>query len=174
METVPDPREPVSQQPAPPRGALREVLGLPVILYRLHLGWVLGHRFLLLVHRGRKTGIVRRVVLEVIGRDEARRESLVVAGWGTKTQWLGNVEAGGAIEVLTGRERFRPEWRVLGQDEAVAALAAYERRNRWMRPVVHRALGYLLGWRYDGTDGARRRAMAQLRVVAFRPADLRT
>ena len=39
---------------------------MPIYLYRLDLGRLLGHRFLLLVHRGRKSGLLRETVLEVI------------------------------------------------------------------------------------------------------------
>jgi hypothetical protein len=44
------------RQPAPPHGVLRALLSLPVHLYHARLGFLLGHRFLLLVHTGRRTG----------------------------------------------------------------------------------------------------------------------
>jgi len=34
-------------------------LRMPVWLYRLHLGWLLGNRFLCIAHRGRKSGKLR-------------------------------------------------------------------------------------------------------------------
>ena len=49
-------------------------------------------------------------------------------------------------------------------------LTDYERRNRWVMPVIRRALSWLVGWRYDGSDEARRRLVGQLPFVAFRPA----
>jgi hypothetical protein len=49
-----------------PTGWVRALLRLPILLYRLHLGWLLGHRFLLLTHVGRKSGLQRRTVLEVV------------------------------------------------------------------------------------------------------------
>ena len=39
----------------PPGPVLRSVLRLPVYLYRWKLGWMLGHRFLLIVHEGQRT-----------------------------------------------------------------------------------------------------------------------
>ncbi|MBE3142614.1 MAG: hypothetical protein IMZ61_01640 [Planctomycetes bacterium] len=39
-----------------PRGLLRLSLRLPILLYKAHLGWVLGDRFLMLTHTGRKSG----------------------------------------------------------------------------------------------------------------------
>ena len=38
-----------------PRGWLRALLRVPTLLYRVHTGWLLGHRFLLLTHVGRKS-----------------------------------------------------------------------------------------------------------------------
>jgi hypothetical protein len=39
------------------------MLKLPLLLYRLGLGWIFGHRFLLLTHKGRRSGKVRQTVL---------------------------------------------------------------------------------------------------------------
>jgi hypothetical protein len=49
-----------------PAGALKLALRLPIYLYRLNLGWLLGHRFLLFAHLRRKSGLLRDTVLEVI------------------------------------------------------------------------------------------------------------
>ena len=156
-------------QPAPPGGMLRALLGLPVHLYHAHLGVLLGHRFLLLVHTGRRTGIRRETVLEVIRYDRVSREAVVAAGWGRRTGWLHNVEAGLAREVWIGRERFVPAFRVLAADEAERLFADYERRNRLIAPLVRAVISRLVGWRYDGTQASRRRVVEQLSLVGLRP-----
>ena len=167
---VPPQPNPEPRQPAPPRGLLRVILQLPVHLYHAHLGALLGNRFLLLVHTGRRTGVRRETVVEVVHYDRATQEAIVTAGWGVRTQWLHNVEAGLATEVWIGRRRFVPLYRVLATDEAVRVFADYERRNRLAGPIVRAVLSRLVGWRYDGTPAARRRVVEQLRLVAFRPA----
>lgn len=159
-----------SRQPSPPRGLMGRLLALPVWIYRLRLGWLLGTRFLMLTHRGRSTGRVRQVVVEAMAHDPATGESLVMAGWGRRTQWLLNLEAGGGIEGRTGRLRYRPAVRLLEPDEAEAVLAGYELRNRVAVPVVRRVLSGLLGWDYDGSPAARARAVRQLQIVGLRPA----
>ena len=170
--TTPPETTPI-RQPAPPGGVLRTLLGLPVHLYHAHLGVLLGHRFLLLVHTGRKTGMRRETVLEVVRDDPTTSESVVAAGWGRRTGWLHNVEAGLAHEVWTGRQRFAPAYRILPPVEAERLFADYERRNRLIGPLLRAVLSRLLGWRYDGTPTARRRAVEQLSLVAFRPHDAR-
>ncbi len=157
-----------ASQPAPPRGILRTLLRLPVHVYHVHLGVLLGHRFLLLRHTGRRTGAARETVLEVLHYDPLAREAVVAAGWGRKTQWLHNVEAGLAREVWIGRERYVPSYRVLAPDEAERLFADYERRNRLIAPVVRAVLSRLVGWHYDGSAASRRRVADQLPLVGFR------
>ena len=157
-------------QPAPPSGLTAWLLGLPRYLYRLRLGFLLGHRFLVLVHRGRRTGRRRETPLEVLRYDPSRGEALVAAGWGRRTQWLHNVEAGLALEIRIGRERYLPDWRRLDDEEAMRAIAWYERHGGLPVGLVRRVISALAGWPYDGSPEARLRLARQLPVLAFRPA----
>lgn len=144
-----------------PTGALRLAFRLPMYLYDLGLGWLLGHRFLLLTHRGRKTGRMRRTVLEVIRYDPSIRESIVASGWGERADWYRNLRANPALEVQTGRERYVPTQRFLSQEEVRNELAGYERSHPW----AARILAPLLGFRsYD-------EATSSLRMVALRPQE---
>lgn len=157
------------QQPAPPRGFLGWLLGLPIHLYHAHLGFLLGHRFLVLIHEGRRTGRRHETPLEVVRYDPVSREAIVAAGWGRKTQWLHNVEAGLAREVWIGRERYTPSCRFLEADEAADVLEGYERHSGLPKALVRSVLGRLLGWRYDGSADARQRAAGQLPMIGLRP-----
>ena len=57
--------------PPKPPGLRKWVYALPRHLYALHLGWLFDHKFLLLTHRGRKTGLIRRTVIAVILYEDA-------------------------------------------------------------------------------------------------------
>lgn len=151
-----------------PRPWIRWALRLPRYLYRWQLGWLLGHRFLLLEHHGRHSGRRYETVLEVVRWDPGA-EVIVVSGWGPRADWYRNLMAGGDVHVTLARHRFHAAFRVVPPDEAVTALAGYEHRNRFVRPVINRTLGYLVGWRYDGSPEARRRLVDQLPMVGFRP-----
>lgn len=148
-----------------PSGVLRMAFRLPIHLYRLNLGWLLGHRVLLLTHRGRKSGRVRQTPLEVIRHDAATGESVVVSAWGNKADWYRNIEANPAMEIRTGRERYVPEQRFLSPEEVYDEISTYERRH----PLLVRAIPRWLGFRLDGTAEARRRFADSVRMVAFRP-----
>ncbi|MHA6793791.1 nitroreductase family deazaflavin-dependent oxidoreductase [Pseudonocardia bannensis] len=153
-----------------PRRLLALGLRAPVVLFDLGAGRLLGHRFLLLTHRGRRTGFVRRTVLEVLRWDPDRREAVVLAGFGPDSDWLRNIERAPALEVQVGRDRFVPAHRVLGPAEAAASLAGYEQRNRAIAPIVRAILSRLAGFRYDGSSAGRARLLTELPVVAFWPA----
>lgn len=99
-----------------PARVLRLLFRLPIYLYRLNLGWLVGHRGLLLVHRGRKSGRVYQTVLEVIFYDPETRESVVLSGWGEKADWYRNIKASPALEVQTGRQRYVPSQRFLAPE----------------------------------------------------------
>jgi deazaflavin-dependent oxidoreductase (nitroreductase family) len=161
--------KPITGQPAPPSGPLRTLLRIPIRFYHADLGWLFGRRFLLLVTTGRKTGRRRETVLEVVQYDRASQEAIVAAGWGAKTGWFHNVEAGLAQEVVIGRDRYEPAYRVLDVAEAERVFADYERRNRFAGPIVRRVISGLVGWRYDGSPGARRKVVEQLPLIGFRP-----
>ncbi len=148
-----------------PRGIIRLLLRLPIFLYRRHLGWLLGHRFLLLTHRGRKSGIIRRTVLEVVRFDPATHESIVVSAWGTHADWYRNIQAAPAQKIQTGTDCYIPVQRILTPDEAYDWLTVWEREHpieAWIFPKV-------LGIGYDGSEHSRRALVAAVRLVAFRP-----
>jgi deazaflavin-dependent oxidoreductase (nitroreductase family) len=156
-------------QPAPPKGIVGWLLTLPIYLYRAHLGFLLGHRFLLLVHEGRRTGRRHETPLEVVRYNRSTREAVVAAAWGRKTQWLYNVEAGLARQVSIGRERYVPTYRLLDVEEAVKVLEGYENHSGLPKAFVRRVLSIVLGWRYDGSAAARRRAVEQMTLLGLRP-----
>lgn len=149
---------------------MRRLLGAPRQLYRHGWGRLLGHRFLQLSHRGRRTGRQYHTVLEVVRYDPTTGEATVTAGFGKESDWLRNIQAGSDVVVSIGRASAPATFRMLPPDEAIEVFADYERRNALIRPVVRAVLSRLLGWEYDGTDVARRRLADQLPMVAFRPA----
>ena len=154
-----------------PRAAAIKLLRAPTHLYDWHAGWILGRRFLRLTHIGRRSGRRYQTMLEVIGENRATGEVIVIAGLGRSANWYRNLQTHGATEVAIGRERFTPRHRQLSQSEASTILADYERRNRLITPIVRRVLSWLVGWRYDGTDTARRQLVTELPVIGLRPAD---
>ena len=154
---------------APPNAALRRVFRAPVYLYRWKCGWLLGYRFLLLTHIGRRTGLRRHTVLEVMQYREQGPEAVVLSAFGRNPDWLRNIEKTPDPEVVIGSRCFVAAHRFLCEEEAVSVISDYEQRNRLIRPIIRLVLSRLLGWRYDGSPDDRRRLVTQLPVIAFYP-----
>lgn len=149
-----------------PGPLLRAFLRAPTWLYRARLGWLLGNRFLYMVHRGRRTGKARYTVVEVIRFDRDLPEVFAIAGWGPHTQWYENLRAAPAAKVRFGRHHWpRPEQRFPGQEEREELLSAYAREH----PRAARELGRAFGATELNEKEIARLAM-RTRAVAFRPA----
>ena len=144
---------------------LRRVFRAPLVLYRWHLGWILGRRFLLLEHRGRRTGAIRRTVLEVLRYDG--HEAVVIAGFGRSADWYRNVTHDPHVGVEIGMTRYEATARTLAEGEGAAVLADYESRHRYARGVTRWVISKLVGWRYDGTEEQRRTVARQLPIVVL-------
>jgi deazaflavin-dependent oxidoreductase (nitroreductase family) len=153
-----------------PGATLRRILRAPAYLYRWNCGWLLGHRFLLLIHVGRRTGLRRYTVLEVLQYRSDGPEAVVMSAFGRDADWLRNLETTPCPEVIIGRHRFTAAHRLLDEKEAMRVVAGYERRNWLVVQIIRAVLSRLLGWGYDGSQGMRRRLVRQLPLVAFRPA----
>ncbi|HKI54146.1 MAG TPA: nitroreductase family deazaflavin-dependent oxidoreductase, partial [Anaerolineales bacterium] len=91
----------------PPSKALRFGLRLPIFLYRIKLGWLLGDRFLMLTHTGRKSGLPRHTVIEVVKHDKETDTYYVVSGWGEKSDWYRNIRKTPQVTVQSGRRKFQ-------------------------------------------------------------------
>ncbi len=148
---------------------LRGLFRAPAYLYRWRCGWLLGRRFLLLVHTGRCTGLRRETVLEIMEYRDEGPEVVVMSAFGPKSDWLRNIQATPGPEVVIGSRRFTAVHRILGADEAVEVIAGYEQRNRLIAPIIYAVLSRLLGWRYVGSELDSRWLAAHLPLIAFRP-----
>lgn len=153
--------------PAPPKpqGLLKWAFRLPRYLYRWRLGWLLGHRFLMLTHLGRKSGRRRQTVLEVVHYTPQTQECIVMAGYGAQSDWYRNIQAHPAIEVQVGFQQYPPQQRLLSAVETLAVLEEYERPH----PLIFRQGMHLLGYAYDGTPARLRALSHALQGVAFCP-----
>jgi deazaflavin-dependent oxidoreductase (nitroreductase family) len=149
---------------------LRQLFRAPIYLYRWRCGWLLGHRCLLLIHVGRRTGLLRCTVLEIMEFRKNGPEMVVMSAFGRSADWLRNIEAAPDSEVVVvGSTRFTATHRFLDQNEAENVIAGYERRNRLIAPIIRTVLSRLLGWTYDGSERSRRQLADELPFIAFRP-----
>ena len=117
---------------------------VPTVLFRMNLGGLFGRRFLMITTRGRKTGRVRRSVIEVVENDRPTDSWTVFAAHGPNTGWYRNATSGGPVVITVGRRRFPVHVDDLDRAARVAVLRDYQ--------AAHPRLAALLGTAILGRD----------------------
>jgi deazaflavin-dependent oxidoreductase (nitroreductase family) len=132
----------------PPTGLTRFLYRLPISFYRLHIGWLLGGRFLLLNHIGRKSGQPRQVVLEVVGHDIDTDTYYVASGFGPKSQWLQNLQHTPDVNIQVGRKKMPVTAHILSPEESGQMMVNYAHQHA----KAAKNLMNLIGYKVDGSD----------------------
>lgn len=136
----------------------------PSYLFRAHLGFVFGKRFLMIEHRGRTSGTLYRTPLEVAGRYPERTEWIVTAGSGPMSDWYRNLQANGAEAVWVGSSRHpHPGVRFLDAAESADVMKVYESQH----PKTAARLRGAMGVSFDGTDEGRIEMMDEIPMVSL-------
>lgn len=154
----------IRQQPS---GLLRWFFRLPILFYRWGLGWVLGGRFLLLNHVGRKSGLPRQTVLEVVNYEQATDTYYVAVGFGPKTDWYRNLLQTPQTTIQVKQRRLTVTADPLSPEASGAAMVEYAHRH----PTAARNLSRLLGYDVQEETEAEYRRVGQelIQFVALRP-----
>jgi deazaflavin-dependent oxidoreductase (nitroreductase family) len=148
-----------------PTGLRRVLYGMPLGLYRVGLGWLLGHRFVLIHHLGRKSGRWRQVVVEAAERDQTTGAITVMAGFGTGTDWYRNLLAHPDARIQLGKQSTDVRAAPLTSVEAGEAIERYARRHPW----AARAMLRFLGLPVDGSGEAHRAAGRAIPALRLEP-----
>jgi len=102
---------------------------LPIGLYRIGLGRLLGHRFLCLEHLGRTSGLTRRTVLEVVAHEGGK--PVVPMAFGAATDWYRNLLAQPSAQITWVGMAGPVTAQVLDEAEATVVLARYVADHPW-------------------------------------------
>jgi len=137
---------------------LRRLLRAPIWLFRFRLGWLMGGRFIMLTHLGRKSGLPRQTVLEVVRHDKAGNAYYVASGWGAKADWYQNLSKTPRLLLDDGRHRYEAIAEKPPVDVAADILAGYARRS----PAAFKNLGRIMLGSEPATDAQGLRRMAEL------------
>lgn len=146
----------------PPTGIARFVARLPIQLYRVGLGWLLGGRFLRLTHIGRKSGKPREVVIEVISGSDGY---LVCSGLGPNADWYRNLLVTPGARIQVGRRRLEVLATPLPSEEGGEAMATYAS----LHPRAARQLMKVMGFEVDGSVEDFRAVGREVPFVRLRP-----
>ena len=112
-----------------PKGIERFIVRMPILLYRIGLGFLLGERFLMLTHIGRESGLVHRVVLEVVQHDIVNDRYYVASGWGEKSNWYQNVLNNPNVKFQVKNRKYDGYATRLDKEQTADVLFDYATRN---------------------------------------------
>lgn len=154
----------ISTPPAP-TGLTRTLFRLPIQLYRWRLGWLLGKRFVLVQHRGRNSGLRRRVVLEVIDIDPQTTAVTVASGYGTRSHWYRNLRCEPEATIQLGNRRTRARATFPSTAEGGLIMARYASRY----PRTAKRLCRFMGFAVDGSTDDFTQVGEHIRFVRLTP-----
>ncbi len=153
--------QPPQPIPYPDNPILRKLYRIPILLYRLGLGPLIGKYILILSTFGRKTGKVRRTPVEYFSH---QGKIFVISGFGNKPDWYKNLQAhpqaGLSIKdkrlyVNTRKPQTEAEW-----DGVIAYLKA--------SPVTHLSDQNLI---YKLDDPKTREGIKKWPILTFDPTE---
>ncbi|MBI4228854.1 MAG: nitroreductase family deazaflavin-dependent oxidoreductase [Deltaproteobacteria bacterium] len=149
-----------------PSRLLRLIFRLPILLYKIGLGWLFGDRFLMLTNIGRKSGLKHQVVLEVLYHNKTSGEYYVLSGWGDKSGWFMNIQKNPEVVVNVGGKKFEALAFQLTSVDAERVISKYAYQHRKAFQVLSkRILGVDLGV----TKKSFEELAASLPVICLRP-----
>jgi deazaflavin-dependent oxidoreductase (nitroreductase family) len=151
--------------PDPPRGLKAIPWRFPIWLYRLHLGWIVGHRMLLLIHKGRISGKDRTAMLEVIKYDRETNTNYVASGFGEKSDWFQNISKTPDVVIQVGSQKFTALAENLPEGEARMVFQEYNREH----PNAIKNLAKIIGYEIGDTQEDMMAFLELIPVVAFHP-----
>jgi deazaflavin-dependent oxidoreductase (nitroreductase family) len=149
-----------------PNSLLRFSLRLPIWLYRFHLGRLLGNRFLLLTHMGRKSGVPRQAVIEVVKHEEGSDRYFVVSGWGSQSDWYRNIHKNPDVVINVGARKLQVSAEDIPLSQAIDILEEYTHRY----PLAFKELTQLfLKEELEPGRVSSQRLAEMMPMVGFRP-----
>ena len=116
---------------------------MPILQYKLGMGWMIGRYVLLLTTTGRKSGLPRYTPLEY-EYDKENDRYRIAAGWGGNTDWFKNLKANPKVYVQVGRRKFDTIAEIATDEEVAQYMMNVSKRhsrmdktwNRWSdKPV---------------------------------------
>jgi len=144
-----------------PRGITKWLMKMPILLYRLGLGFLIGDYILILTTKGRRSGQPRLTAIEHrrLGGDH-----YVFSAWGSRPDWYRNILKDPHIHVWAGKRKFKGVAEVLTETEKAKAMCAL--LERYNLRLIHR----LLGIEVEPTEEQMTQLSAKVTIVRLRPS----
>ncbi|MGI5151084.1 nitroreductase family deazaflavin-dependent oxidoreductase [Plantactinospora sp. CA-294935] len=153
----------IIRRPEPPTGLRRRLWRLPIWLYRMRLGRLLGDRVMLLSHVGRLSGSHRQAVVEVVEHDE--HGYVAASGFGKRADWYRNVVKTPEAAIQVGNRTLKVTAVPIPAYAGAEIMARYAPRH----PAAARRLCKIMGFEVDGSVSDYREVGRRIPFVRFTP-----
>jgi len=121
---------------------------------------------LLLTHTGRKSGLPRQTVIEVVSHNEDTGAYYVAAAWRKKADWYLNILQNPRVMFQVGNRQFEAEANQIYEEEAEFVLWEYAQKH----PFAMRELSTLmLGEKLSPTRETCARLAQSIPLIALNP-----
>ena len=145
----------------PPRGWKAFFWRAPIFFYKVGLGGLLRKHFVLLNHIGRKSGLPRQAVLEVVDYDA--QIYYIASGFGKKSHWYQNIIHTPQVNIQVGRKKMAAIAEELNKEDALKILTRYAEAH----PFALKELSYILGLSYTGKTEEIEQMVSLLPILAL-------
>jgi len=118
---------------------------MPILQYKLGMGWMIGKYILLITTTGCKSGKPRHTPLEY-EYDKQKDRYRVAAGWGGNTDWYKNLKKNPKVHVQVGRRKFDAIAEIASDEEVAQYMMNMSKRHPRMDETWNR-------WSDEPVDG---------------------
>ncbi len=120
--------------PYPGSGLWRTAFKVPLYLWRMGLGSILGHNFVVMTTTGRKSGLPRHTMTEYAW---INNRVVVASGWGTQAQWVKNLESDPHLTVQTAHGTQSCIAHRIEDDETLTSVYQHMQSSPAFLPSLH-------------------------------------
>ena len=140
---------------------------IPVWFHKIGFGgWerLIGAQWMLITTVGRKSGKPRDAMVDVMDYDAATDTYYIEAAYGSRADWVKNIEANPRFHAQVGRRKFHASLSTLASADAGELMVRFYRA----KPAYTRSVMAMVGMTFTGEDDLRAIA-SKLAIFAVHP-----
>jgi deazaflavin-dependent oxidoreductase (nitroreductase family) len=150
-----------------PNFLLKFFFKMPVWFHKIGFGgWerLIGAQWMLITTTGRKSGKPRDAMVDVMDYDSATDTYYIEAAYGSRADWVRNIEVHPRFQAQVGRRKFFARLTPLSSEEAGEMMVKFYRA----KPAYTRSVMAMVGMKFEGEEELKKLA-SQLTLFAVHP-----
>lgn len=127
---------------------------MPLLLHKFGMGgWerLIGAEWMLITTTGRKTGKLRKTLVDVMDYNPDNDTYYIEAAYGSRADWYRNIKANPIFEAQVGRRKFKAQAEELNKADTREMLVQFYQR----KPAYTRSVMAMAGMKFKDEDELR-------------------